>query len=253
MEIRLLGSVALSSGSDDSLFGVPSGKVRTVLAVLALSPAKSIASEQFVDELWLDKPIGNARNALQANIVRLRKFLERRTGRAGDELVRTVQGGYRLDVDPQTVDAERFVALAERGGELVDSHPEQAVVLLERALRLWRGPALLDTDTLRCRLEAVRLDERRLTAQEDLITAKLAIGQERAVVSELRRLTAEYPERERFSGQLMVALYRNGRQTEAVNVFHRTRQRLVRDLGLEPGRELRKLYESILIQDQVLG
>jgi DNA-binding SARP family transcriptional activator len=152
------------------------------------------------------------------------------------------------------VDSRRFLDLAAQGAAHVEHQPAKAVQLLEAALGLWRGPALFDVcDGMRCRIEAAQLDERRLSVREDLITAKLANGEERGIVPELRQLAAEHPERERFSEQLMLALYRDGRQTEALDVFHRARRRLASELGLEPGRALRRLYQAILVQDQVLG
>jgi DNA-binding SARP family transcriptional activator len=252
MEIQILGSLVLVAG--ERRIAIASRRVRTVLALLSLSPGTAVPFDQLVDEIWTDKPIGNARNALQANILRLRKLLELVTGRPGDELVRTVGGGYQLIVPSNSVDADRFLALAKRGSAKGKSRPEEAIELLEEALRLWRGPALFDVcDGLRCRIEAARLDERRLAAREDLIAAKLAVGAERGVVSELRQLTAEHPERERFSEQLMLALYRDGRQIEALEVFHHARKRLASELGLEPGRALRQLYQAILVQDRMLG
>lgn len=233
--------------------GVAARQVRTLLALLALSPGAPVAFDQLAEELWAGKQVANARNALQANVVRLRKLLELFTDQPGDELVRTVSSGYVLDVPAEAVDAHRFRELADRGSVLALRRPEEAIELLERALRLWHGPALFDVgDGLRFRVEAARLDERRLGAREDLIAAKLASGEDRGVVSELKQLTAEYPERERFSEQLMVALYRNGRQTEALDVFHHTRRRLASELGLEPGRAMRRLYQAILVHDQVL-
>lgn len=252
IEIQVLGSVTLVH--DGQRFEVSSRRVRTVLALLALSWRTPLRFEYLMDELWADKSLGNARNALQASMVRLRRMLERVTGRPGDTLVRTVGGGYLLDVQHDAVDANRFLDLAERGARHVEREPELAIELLERALLLWRGAALSDVgDGLRCRIEAARLDERRLAAREDLITAKLTSGASRAVLPELWELTSEYPERERFSEQLMLALYRSGRQTEALDVFHHTRKRLASEMGLEPGRALRQLYQAILVHDQVLG
>jgi DNA-binding SARP family transcriptional activator len=252
MEIQILGSLAVTHG--ESRYGVASTRVRTILALLAVSPGTPLPFDQLVDELWADRPMGNARNALQANVGRLRKLLESVTGRRGDELVRTVGSGYSLEIAAESVDARRFLDLAAEGAAHVEHQPARAVELLETALGLWRGPALFDVcDGMRCRIEAARLDERRLSAREDLITAKLANGEERGVVPELRQLAAEHPERERFSEQLMLALYRDGRQTEALDVFHRARRRLASELGLEPGRALRRLYQAILVQDAVLG
>jgi DNA-binding SARP family transcriptional activator len=252
MEIQILGSLAVTHG--ESRYGVASTRVRTILALLAVSPGTPLPFDQLVDELWADRPMGNARNALQANVGRLRKLLESVTGRRGDELVRTVGSGYALEIPAESVDARRFLDLAAQGAAHVEHQPAMAVQLLEAALGLWRGPALFDVcDGMRCRIEAAQLDERRLSVREDLITAKLANGEERGIVPELRQLAAEHPERERFSEQLMLALYRDGRQTEALDVFHRARRRLASELGLEPGRALRRLYQAILVQDQVLG
>lgn len=252
MDIQILGSVALVAG--DRRIALASRRVRTVLALLALSPGAPVPFDHLVDELWADRSIGNARNALQAHILRLRKLLEMVTGEPGDQIVRTVGGGYQLAVPPESIDAQRFLSLAERGSGHVTREPGEAIKLLDEALQLWRGPALFDVcDGLRCRMEAAQLDERRLSAREDLVTAKLANGEERRVVGELKRLTAEHPERERFSEQLMLALYRDGRQAEALDVFHHARKRLASELGLEPGRSLQQLYQAILVQDRMLS
>ncbi|AHH99267.1 AfsR/SARP family transcriptional regulator [Kutzneria viridogrisea] len=252
MRILVLGSVVIAHGA--KRFDVASVKGRTVLAMLALAPGVPLSAERLVDELWADKQMGNARNALQATVTRLRKLLESVTGCRGDEVVRTVSGGYLLDLPTEWVDAHEFTDLAARGSACLAQDPRRAMALLDRALRLWRGPALPDVgDGMRCRLAATRLEERRLGAREDLITAKLAVGDGRGVVSELNELAAEYPERERFSEQLMLALYRNGRQEEALDVFHHARRRLATEMGLEPGRGMRNLYQAILVQDKVLG
>lgn len=246
LRIDLLGPLAVSVPGHRGDVG--SRKVRTVLARLALSPGVPVPFEQLVYELWGGKEMGNARNALQANITRLRKIL-------GDaDLIRTLGSGYLLDVPPQAVDAHRFVYLATQGAARVQQAPKEAVHLLESALRLWRGPALSDVpDGAWCQAEAGRLNERRLTVREDLIAARLANSEDRGVLPELKQLVTEHPERERLSEQLMLALYRSGRQSEALNVFHYTRTRLGNELGLQPSRALRSLYQAILVQDVVLG
>lgn len=252
IEVQVLGSVALVH--DGRRYEVSSCRVRTVLALLALSWRTPLRFEYLMGELWADRSLGNARNALQASVVRLRRLIERVTGQAGDQVVRTVGGGYLLDVPHDCVDANRFIDLAERGSRLTEREPDTAIELLDQALGLWRGPALSDvSDGLRCRIEAARLEELRLSAREDLITAKLARGDSRTVLPELWQLTTEYPERERFSEHLMLALYRSGRQTEALDVFHHARKRLASELGLEPGPAMRQLYQAILVHDQVLG
>jgi DNA-binding SARP family transcriptional activator len=252
IKVQVLGTVTLVH--EGERHDVSSCRARTVLALLALSRRTPLSFDYLMDELWMDKSLGNRRNALQASVVRLRRLLERITGQRGDQLIRTVGGGYVLDVRHDAVDANRFLDLADQGARQVHRDPGEAIELLEQALGLWRGSALSGvSDGVRCRLEAACLDGRRITAREDLITAKLGIGDGRAVVSELLELTTEYPERERFSEQLMLALYRCGRQTEALDVFHRARKKLASELGLEPGRALHQLYQAILVHDQVLG
>ncbi|MEV6684092.1 AfsR/SARP family transcriptional regulator [Streptomyces sp. NPDC051130] len=235
-------------------WGVASKRVGAVLALLALSPGQPVPFDQFVDELWGEGRIANARNALQANVTRLRKVLAAITGRQGSDLIRVVSGGYVLDVPRESVDAHRFLTLADRGASLVGPDARRAVEVLEQGLGMWRGAALLDvSEGFRCRTEAVHLDERRLAAYEDLITAKLAIGEERVSIPELCHLAAEHQGRERLSELLMLALYRDGRQTEALEVFHQARRRLAEELGLEPGPALHEIYQAILRQDDSLG
>lgn len=252
MEVQVLGSFFLTF--ENKQYALASKRVSTVLTLLALSPRELIPSDRLVDELWADRPMGNARNALQANVVRLRKYLESITGTKGGEIIRTIGSGYLLDVPPEAVDAHRFLKLAEDGALLVHRDPAEAIVRLEQALALWRGPALMDAcDGLRCRIGAAHLEERRITVYEDLTAAKLAVEAHRVSVSELRQLAAEHSERERLSELLMLALYRDGRQAEALEVFHGARQRLASDLGLEPGRALHRIYQAILTQDEMLG
>lgn len=252
MEIHILGSLTLTQGFQR--WGVASKRMSVVLALLALSPGQPVPFDQLVDELWGNERIANSKNALQANVTRLRKLLASITGRQGSDVIRTVSGGYALDIPPEAVDAHRFRVLADRGAALVGTDAPRAVAVLEEGLGMWRGMALLDlAEGFRCRMEAAQLDERRLTAYEDLITAKLAVGVERVSVPELRHLAAEHPGRERLSELLMLALYREGRQTEALEVFHGTRRRLADDLGLEPGRSLHEIYQAILKQDDILG
>lgn len=225
-----------------------------MLALLALSPGSAVSHDRIASELWPGRQLGNTRNALQANVLRLRKLIGAVTGSRGDELVRTVSSGYVFDVPAEAVDCHRFVTLSERGSALVETDPRLAVDLLGQALSLWHGQALSDVgDGPVSRLDAEWLEELRLTAREDLISAKLRMGAERGVVYELKRLTAEHPERERLHEQLMLVLYRNGRQTEALDVFHQVRRRLAAEFGLSPSQGMSDLYRSILMHDQVLG
>lgn len=252
MEISILGSLALAH--EGRCHAIASRRLRSILALLALAPGTPVPFDQLVDQLWSGGKVGNPRNALQANVMRLRKLLDSTGDRPGDQVVRTTDTGYQLDLPPEAIDAHLFLALSDRAAGLLAERPAEAIILLERALGLWKGPALFDVpDGTRRQLEAARLEERRLAAREDLITAKLAVGQERGVVTELQLLAAQHPERERLSEQLMLALYRDGRQSEALGVFHDTRRRLASELGLEPGRSMHRLYQAILEQDRLLG
>ncbi|MET9554792.1 AfsR/SARP family transcriptional regulator [Streptomyces sp. NPDC006645] len=247
----MLGSVSVLFGNRE--YAMASRRAMAILAMLALTPRRTISSDQLEDELWEGRKMANARNALQVNVGRLRRFLASITHEKGDEIIRTVGGGYLLDVSPNLVDAHRFQEQADAGAELVRIYPAQAVVQLEQALSLWRGAALTDAhDGLRIRIAAADLEDRRVTAYEDLITARLAVGARRTFVSELRQMAAEHPERERLSELLMLALYRDGRQSEALDVFHTLRRRLAGDLGLEPGPALHRAYQAILEQDELL-
>jgi DNA-binding SARP family transcriptional activator len=253
MRVDILGTVSLADAAGRPVT-VGSQKLRTVLALLALSPRTPVAIDDLVAELWAHRPIANARNALQANVTRLRRLLETVSGRPGGELIRTSGVGYLLDVPPEDVDAHQFVVIADEGARMLDDRPSEAAELLQRGLRLWRGPALVDVPDGMLRRSGVGyLEERRLAAREDLVEARLNTGGERDVVTELRQLVAEHPERERLSEQLMLALYRMGRQSEAVDAFHQLRTWLDGELGLQPSRAVRGLYQAILSQDAVLG
>lgn len=253
VHIEILGPLSIRTG--ETRRAIQAKKVRALLALLALNARHVVSFDEMVDELWTECTMQNARNALHANALRLRKQLELcECGLSGRELLRTAANGYVLDIEPASLDANQFQRMAERGSELHRSSPHEAIGLLRTALSLWRGPALVDAgDGLRCRAAAVRLEERRISAQEDLVAAEIEAGGARSAVAELRQLVAQYPERERLSEQLMLALYRCGRQTEALDVFHRTRQWLGSQLGLEPLRPLHVMYQAILIQDPDLA
>jgi DNA-binding SARP family transcriptional activator len=253
VQIELLGTVSVTV--EGYRHPVRADKVRGLLAALALNPGWPVSLDELVDELWpRDKTLGNARNAVQAHAARLRRCLDSWCRpQTGSALLRTVGNGYLLDLPPDHVDGNRFLDLVMRGAADLDDHPQRAADLLQRGLQLWRGPALIDAgDGPRCRAAAELYEERRVTAWEDLISARLALGQERRAVPELRQLVTRYPLRERFCEQLMLALYRCGRQSEALELFHRTRRRLDSELGLEPGPPLRRRYAEILSHDPVL-
>ncbi|MFK4102169.1 BTAD domain-containing putative transcriptional regulator [Streptomyces sp. NPDC019531] len=224
-----------------------------MLATLALEAGRAVSSEDLVDELWSGHAIGNARNALQATATRLRRVIEPSLHRGGTSVLRGVNNGYLLEVPPEYVDGNRFLDLAAQGAAHLPTRPERSLELLQSALDLWRGPALFDAgDGLRMRGAAALFDERRLTACEDLVSALLSVGDEARAIPELRQLVALYPLRERFCELLMLALYRTGRQGEALDLFQRARRRLDEELGIQPGAPLQRLQAEILAQDPLL-
>jgi DNA-binding SARP family transcriptional activator len=228
IELRLLGPVeVLVDGRPVALPAKP----RTLLAALALERGRVVSTERLVDVLWDERPPEQAVKTIQVYVSQLRRAL-------GAETVETVGAGYRLAADRTELDVTEFERLAA------------AAETLPAALALWRGPALAGLDAAPpWRAEAARLEELRLAALEDLFDAELAQGRHARLVPQLERHVTEHPERERAAAQLMLALYRSGRQEEALDVYRRTRADLVERLGIEPGPDLRELHGRILRQD----
>jgi DNA-binding SARP family transcriptional activator/class 3 adenylate cyclase/tetratricopeptide (TPR) repeat protein len=187
-------------------------------------------------------------------VANLRKVLEpARAKRTAGEILRTRPPGYLIQVGPDELDLARFERLATQGRAALATDPAHAVRLLRQALELWRGPALADIAlTASGQGEMVRLEERRLVAMEDRIEAEFALGRHRALTGELEALVAAHPMRERLHGQLMLALYRSGRQAEALEVYRRTRETLAEELGIDPSRPLQELERAVLVQDPAL-
>jgi DNA-binding SARP family transcriptional activator len=251
LEIELLGLMSAKNGPSRQY--IRGAKARAVLALLALNARQIVSCDELVDELWMECSLQDARNALQANVVRLRRQLQALISHSDKgQLVRTTGNGYLLDVPLSGIDAYRFQSLADYGRSLVTEQPAKAIGVLQSALNLWRGPALVDAGTgFRCRAATAGFEERQIAAKEDLVTALLSIGAERSAVPMLRQLVAHYPTQERFCEHLMVALYRCDRQAEALDAFHQMRQRLG-EQGLKPNFPLRALYQAILEQDPAL-
>jgi DNA-binding SARP family transcriptional activator len=218
---------------------------RTLLAVLLVNANEVVPDGVLFEELWPAEPPASGATALRVRVSQLRTVL----ADAGATLVRQADG-YVLQVDPARIDARRFERLLAQGSEALRAGtPERAVRALREALRLWRGPALGEfADQPSVRLEAARLTELHVTAQEELAEAELALGHHAALVPELERLVAAEPLRERPRGLLMLALYRSGRQADALAAYREARRALVDELGLEPSRRLRELEAAILRQ-----
>ncbi|WP_019359829.1 AfsR/SARP family transcriptional regulator [Streptomyces sp. AA1529] len=250
MDIDILGPFSVSC--EGRTIEVRASKVRAMLATLALEPGHVVSHVDLADELWAGHPVGNPRNALQAHATRVRRLLGNTEQHA--TLLRAVPNGYLLNISRDCVDGNRFLDHAVRGSDALLGAPETALHHLESALALWRGPALLDAgDGLRCRSAGTLFEERRLTVFEDLASARLILGDESRVIADLRQLTAQYPLRERFCELLMLALYRSGRQSDALELFRLTQRRLDDELGIRPAAPLQRLHAEILSHDPALG
>jgi DNA-binding SARP family transcriptional activator len=252
VNIRMLGPLEVIDHAIP--IQIPGEKLRTIVAALALSPRMAVSVSDLLDELWGENPPRSAANSLQGHVSRLRRALARQSGKETmRDVIRTSGPGYLLTVPPEDVDAARFVANVERAARRSVDEPAATIAELTAALGTWRGPALLDTGHgMICRTAAVRLEETRLMARELIIDAKLALGAHQEAVPELEQLLSRHPLRERLCEQLMVALYRSGRQADAISAFHRVRHRLAAELGLEPGPSLRNTMVEILHQEASL-
>jgi DNA-binding SARP family transcriptional activator len=220
---------------------------RAVLALLLLRANSVVAAEKLIDELWGDAPPATAANVLQSYVSSLRRVL-------GRDAIETRGRGYALRLPPGTLDLHRFERRAAEGSAaLAAGRAQEAADALAEALALWRGPALADVaaDEV-ARAESARLDELRLAALERRVEAELACGRHADLVGELDALVAEHPLRERLRGFQMLALYRSGRQAEALEAYRAARTRLVDELGIEPGAALQELHRAVLRQDPSL-
>jgi YVTN family beta-propeller protein len=225
------------------------GRQRALLALLLVHGGQVVSRDRLIDELWNGQPQPGASRSLDAYLSRLRRAF-REAG--AEDVIETRSPGYVVRADE--TDAACFEALAREGHEaMVAGEPERASCVLREALALWRGRAYLEVaDEAWARPEAERLEELRLTATEDLIDAELALGRHAGCVAELELLVARHPMRERLVGQLMLALYRSGRQADALTAYRDARRALVEQMGLEPGPELQRLQAAVLAHDPAL-
>lgn len=247
-----LGALEVSDASGPVAMGGP--KERLVLAVLLARANRVVSLDAIVDAVWGEDPPRTADRTVHAYVARLRSVLEPdRSRRDPHRLLVTEGRGYRLKVTGDQLDSLRFEELAQRGSEQLANGDESAAATLREALALWRGePFAGHADVEVCAAEARRLREIWLVAVEDRIEADLAGGATGALVAEVDSLVAEHPFRERLWGNLMLALYRAGRQADALAAYQRARQQLVDELGIEPGSDLRQLEAAILAQDSSL-
>ena len=253
MEFRLLGP--LEARDDDGPIALGGSKQRELLAILLLNVNEVVSSDRLIDELWGAKPPKTAPKSLQVLVSQLRKSLDpdRASGESGRVVV-TRAPGYSLQVEPGQLDLERFQRLAAEGREaLAAADIERAAARLGGALALWRGAPLAEFAYAEfAQREIARLEELRLGVLEDRIQADLERGRHGEVIGELEGLVTQEPLRERPRALLMLALYRGGRQVDALDVYREARHALTDRLGIEPGRELRELERAILTQDSSL-
>jgi DNA-binding SARP family transcriptional activator/tetratricopeptide (TPR) repeat protein len=248
LEFRILGPLEVRASGTPVHVGGP--RQRALLALLLCHANQVVSRDQLIEELLAGQPAGAAARMLQVQISRLRQAL------AGDGAPRVLARppGYLLRVEPGELDLEVFEQRVAAGrAALEQGDPGQAAALLVEAESLWRGRPLADLEFEPfARFEIQRLAELRLLGAEDRIEAQLALGHHATVCPELGRLVAEHPLRERLRGQLMLALYRSGRQAEALETYRAGRVLLVEELGVEPGPGLRQLHEQVLAADPLL-
>ena len=239
MEFRILGVLEVREG--ESRIPLGAGKQRALLVLLLLHANEVVATERLIDELWGESPPETARKAVQVYVTRLRKVV-------GAERIRTHEPGYVLELDSDDLDLHRFERLVEEARQMrQDGEDARATEVLREALALWNGPPLADfTYEPFALTEIPRLEELRLGAPEERIDADLALGHGADLVGELEALVAQHPYRERLRGQLMLALYRDGRQADALALYQETRKLLVDELGIEPSPALQRLEGAIL-------
>ena len=252
MEFRILGPLEVRSDGESVDLGPP--KQRALLALLLLHIDRVVPTERILEELWGDDAAGKEK-ALWVHISRLRSALEpRRAERGQSSVLVTRDHGYAIRADPSTLDSHAFESTLVEARKLLTTDPGAASQTLRRALGLWRGAALQDFayDEF-ARTETLRLEELRVEALETRVEADLRCGQGRELIGELTTLVDQSPLRERPVIQLMRALYRAGRQAEALRACERYRARLGEELGLDPSPELRRLEEQILLHDPRLA
>jgi DNA-binding SARP family transcriptional activator/class 3 adenylate cyclase/WD40 repeat protein len=263
MDYRVLGPLEVSDG--DRPIALGGEKQRALLAVLLLHAGEVVSAERLIDALWGERTPGAAHNALQIHVSRLRKALDGSEanqpqatgdspGTASGGVLVTRGSGYVLRVQPGELDLERFQAAVEAGREaLAAGDAQRAAESLREGLGLWRGPPLADFLYEPFAAASIgHLEELRLAALEDRVEAELALGRHEQLIGELSALVAENPLRERLRGQLMLALYRCGRQAEALDVYQQLRHMLAEELGLDPGPRLHQLQAAILERDPSL-
>jgi predicted ATPase/DNA-binding SARP family transcriptional activator len=253
MRFGILGPLQVV-GDDGCELALGGRMPRAVLALLLLRANEVVSSDQLIDELWAGAPPASGTKGLHVHVSRLRRALAAGSSEPDRERLVTTAGGYALRVGPDELDVQRCERLIGEGRSLLAAgRPDQALAALSGAVELWRGDVLADFQyDAFAQGEIARLGELRASMLEERIAVEMVLGRETEVLGELELLVLEYPYHERLRGQLMLALYRAGRQGEALAAYRAARSVLVDELGIEPSVELRQLHEAILAQDGAL-
>lgn len=249
MEFRILGPLEVVHEGRE--LQIPGEKQRALLAALLLEANRVISTDRLIDDLWDEEPPETGAKALQVRVSQLRRAFEAEG--VEEPVVTTRAPGYVIELGGHTLDLDEFEDLVRSGEEALDHDDAgKAAELLRSAVASWRGPPLAEFDLQFARMAAGRLDELRVAAIEKRIEAELTLGQHGGLVGELEELIGEYPFRERLRGEFMLALYRSGRQAEALDAYQSARRLLSDELGIEPSHHLQELERAILQQDPSL-
>src|SRR5574341_1611738 len=253
VEFLLLGPLEARNRQRQLRLG--SIKHRMLLAKLLLHANQVVSTDELIDTVWGERPPATVRQSLQNHVAALRKAIEPDSRSNQGRMLVTRDPGYLIEVAPEQIDVHRFEQLVEQGRRaLADDQPIPAAGLLHRALGLWRGPALADVVAASDLdwPEIIGLEGQRVAATEACIEADLALGRHADLVGELKLLVRKHPLREQLHGHLMLALYRSGRQAEALAAYRTARHNLIDELGIEPSVSLQRLEQAILAQDAAL-
>ncbi|HEX7995071.1 MAG TPA: AfsR/SARP family transcriptional regulator [Streptosporangiaceae bacterium] len=251
MRVRCLGALIVESGRAEIV--VRASRRARLLAGLLARPNEVIPAERLYEELWDDELPDKAENALQAHVTRLRRDLQMWCGGAQSIALSSRYPGYLLQLDVDQLDALEFMAGASRANNMLTSDSKRAAAEARQALQLCRGTAFTGmTVGPLAQITRCRMEELRVSVLETFVEANLREGRHRELIPELEELMITYPHHESFCRQLMIALYRSGRQVEAIQHFRRARDRLVAEMGIEPTPALNLTFTQILRHDPAL-
>ncbi|MEU2066693.1 AfsR/SARP family transcriptional regulator [Streptomyces anulatus] len=248
MKFKVLGSVGVESGG--RFHGISGSRQRTLLASLLVSTGRPVPAPQLYTELWGENPPPTVENSLQAHVYRLRRTLHGLAdGTNEPPPLITRASGYVLDIRPEDLDLNAFREHTARARAAAPHHPHVAYASLEEALNLWRGSPLQDVAAgPLCQSVTLQLEEEYLSTLEEKLSLGIDCDDPVRVIGELKRVSTVHPWRERVTEMLMLALYRCGRQAEAIEAYNRVRSRLVDELGMEPSQQLEQRFREVLNQ-----